>query len=31
MIGLTIHLLGVYTRITEYDEWIKETIAKDVF
>lgn len=22
---------GVYTRITEYDEWIKETIAKDVF
>merc|ERR1712110_516488 len=21
---------GVYTRITEYDEWIKETIAKDV-
>merc|ERR1712172_400845 len=22
---------GVYTRITEYDEWIKETIAKDIF
>ena len=23
--------VGVYTRVTEYDQWIRDTIAKDKF